>query len=91
MKFKEGDKVKVRSLEAMKREFGLGEYDEPNTSLEFSPQMERFCGQEVTIAEVYTKFYKIEEDLMYNKWNDEMLEVDLKFGGVVEVSYNEEG
>lgn len=40
MKFNTGDKVRVRSLEAMKREFGLGEYDEPNTSLEFTPQMD---------------------------------------------------
>jgi len=73
MKFKVGDRVKVKRLSSLKREFGLDEYDAPNTSLEFTPQMEKLCGKIVTIAEVYSKFYKIEEDLRYNKWNDEML------------------
>lgn len=65
MKFKVGDKVRVRK--------DLKEYEEYGNET-FMVEMKEFKGKEVTIDGVYKNRYSIKED--NNKWNytDEMLE-----------------
>ncbi|MBY6842652.1 hypothetical protein [Clostridium botulinum] len=63
MKFKVGDRVRVRTdLEVGEI---YGEYD-------FTDEMEKFKGKIITIKECYSDFYTIEGD--YHDWSDEMLE-----------------
>ena len=65
MKYKVGDKVRIRSdLEAGKR-YG----DEF-----FTKNMGKFKGKLVTIADVNETYYKIKEDDVYFSWTDEMIE-----------------
>lgn len=45
MKFKEGDKVRVRTWEDMEREFGLNEFGDINTPASFTPNMRKYCGK----------------------------------------------
>lgn len=75
MKYKKGDKVRVRHLLAMEREFGVNSckcINIPNAV--FTPSMKQFCRQVVTIKKVYDKFYTIEEDNERFSWVDEMFE-----------------
>ena len=65
MKYKVGDKVRIRSdLEAGKR-YG----DEF-----FTKNMGKFKGKLVTIADVNETYYKIKEDDVYFSWTNEMIE-----------------
>jgi len=73
MKYKKGDKVRVRNWAAMEREFGVDEYHWIKTPLyNFTPMMGKYCGKTVTIKEVYDDYYKIEEDNF--SWTDDMFE-----------------
>ena len=58
MKYKVGDKVKIRSWEDMEKEFGLdSDGDIKNGDTNFVRDMEHYCGKELTISEVYSSFY----------------------------------
>ena len=65
MRFKVGDKVRVKDYL---------EVDEMYGDLYFDDYMEQYKGQIVTINEVYDYYYCIEEDNCEMGWNDEMLE-----------------
>ena len=74
MKYKPGDKVKIKSLEwynANKNEKGIipcGDYN-------FTKLMTLLCGKIVTIKDFeYDSGYIILEDDMVNAWTDEMIE-----------------
>lgn len=74
MKYKVGDKVKVRSWEDMKKEFGLMKDGSINTYYRFTPFMRKFCGKVVTISEVNSNSYHVKEDVNYCLFIDDMLE-----------------
>ena len=83
MRFKVGDKVRVRKLEDLVKEypetpFGLrvGEVGSDGIlrEMEMTEDMLRFCGKIVTISKVSSHYYNIEEDEAYWSWTDEMLE-----------------
>ena len=58
MKYKVGDKVKIRSWEDMEKEFGLDSDGDIKTGdIDFVRGMEHYCGKELTISEVYSSFY----------------------------------
>ena len=86
MKYKKGDKVRVREWDGMKREFGVDDHCWIKTPLyNFTPMMGEYCGKVVTIKEVYDNYYKIEEDDF--SWTDDMFEgYAFKYGDKVEVS-----
>lgn len=76
MKYKPGDKVKIKSLEwynANKNSEGVVNF---NNLLFFDELMSEFCGKVVTIEHCNTKHndYDIEEDGKVNLWSDEMIE-----------------
>ena len=74
MKYKIGDKVKVRSWNDMEKEFGLNEYGNINNKYPtFVKQMRQFCGEIVTIYKIFSDSYSIEEDYNFS-WTDEMFE-----------------
>jgi hypothetical protein len=85
MKFKVGDKVRVRQDLVIEREYG---------GAVFTEKMAKFAGKMVTINGGFEIFYvhwhKIQEDEMNGNWSDEMFEkveftkADLKSGMVVE-------
>ena len=75
MKFKKGDKVRVRQWKAMKREYGLNTYGCIKTGgFYFTREMSEYCGKVVTVSEVWDGYYKIEEDNGAFKWTDDMFE-----------------
>ena len=66
MKYKVGDKVRVRSDLAVGKTYGHG--------YQFTNDMSCYMGQVVTIARVGDDFYKIKDDIDYRSWSDEMFE-----------------
>ena len=74
MKYKIGDKVRVRQWDDMAKEFGesFGSIDIPH--FYFSRSMEKYCGEVVTIEKAYTCSYHIKEDEEHWYWTDEMFE-----------------
>jgi len=88
VRFKVGDKVKVKQWEDMEREFGLNENGNIKTHIKFIPDMRRFCGQVVTIARVHrNKYYLIEEDTGKFKFTEEMFDgYAFEYREMVEVS-----
>ncbi len=93
MKFKVGDKVRVRQWKAMKREFGVdGSNRIEIPCFYFVPEMAKYCGKSVTIDSVvidesYTTCYKIVEDNGVFSWTDDMFEdYVFEYGDRIEVS-----
>ena len=83
MKFKVGDKVRVRKREDLVKKyprtmFGLriGEVNSDGdvTGMQMTHDMLEFCGKVVTIADTSDHYYKIEEDNGVWGWIDEMFE-----------------
>lgn len=66
MKYKVGDKVKIRSDLVVGKNYGNGYM--------FRNDMARYMGKEVTISRVGDDFYKIKDDVDYWSWVDEMFE-----------------
>ena len=92
MKYKVGDKVKVRLWNDMEKEFGLNEYgDINNKCLLFAEQMKEWCGKTVTISNVYEGHYIIKEgewfwtDDMFEDINNEFTKDDLEVNMIVEL------
>lgn len=50
-KYKIGDKVKIRSWESMKNEFGLNWYGDINSYISFAGAMRQSCGKEMVITD----------------------------------------
>ena len=78
MKYKVGDKVRVRQWDDMAKEFGYDNLEKTciNTrNAGFVRGMEEYCGKVVTIETVHSllKTYIIEEDCYYD-WADDMFE-----------------
>ncbi len=77
MKYKVGDKVKVKSHEWYEDNANyISEIECGNTV--FIPDMKCYCGNTVTIMKKFShiKCYAIEEDNGVHYWNDEMFEDD---------------
>ena len=87
MKFKKGDKVRVRQWKAMEREYGLNIYGCIKTEgVRFARDMRVYCGKVVTVSEVWDDYYKIEEDNGAFKWTDDMFEgYAFEYGDKIEV------
>ena len=74
-KYKVGDKVRVRSWEAMKREFGSVvpvEIVTPGFSFNSNMNMKAYCGSVVTIKSIENDYYLVEETIWC--WQDWMFE-----------------
>lgn len=83
MKYKVGDKVKVKSHEWYEDNANnIGEVECGNTV--FIPYMENYCGSIVTIAQTFNHIncYAIEEDNGVHYWSDEMFEYSIFLCGV---------
>ena len=74
MKYKVGDKVKVRSWESMEAEFGLNCDAIDNPGYCFVESMKQYCGKCVTISRCHNDYYDIEEDECQWSWDDTMFE-----------------
>lgn len=78
MKYKVGDRVRVREWDDMAREFGLSFTEKYiNTPIcRFNNDMRILCGKTVTIKRVHHDFntYAIEEDNNIWSWTNEMFE-----------------
>lgn len=62
MRFKVGDKVRVREWDDMEKEFGINaDGDIETTSLPFYREMKMYCGSTLTVCEVGGNFYKTDE------------------------------
>lgn len=73
MKYKVGDKVKVRSWESMAKQFGVDRYgDIRMTNTFFVDRMRKYCGEILTITRVNMSSY-ITKGNSWN-WTDEMFE-----------------
>jgi hypothetical protein len=90
MKYKVGDKVRVRSWKAMEREFGLDVYDNINCPfIAFNRKKElevKKTGRVVTIESARPCSYLV-EGIMLCEFTDEMLEgYAFEYGDEIEVS-----
>lgn len=66
MKYRVGDKVRVRKNLVAGREYGNDV---------FIPDMEKYLGKTMTIDRITVKYkYKLKEDVTHCNWTDEMLE-----------------
>ena len=93
MKFKVGDKVRVREWDDMKAEFGLNCCDDIKTPIYYYiNNMRQYCGKQTMIARVFDDSYRLSGCDIY-KFTDDMLipyefdkfdKSDLKTGMVVE-------
>ena len=89
MKYKVGDRVRVRQWEAMLRGNKLvcNSISFLGTPFTFPKTNRKFCGQIVTIKEVWDDYYYIEEDDGQYCWTDEMFEgYAFEFGETAEFS-----
>lgn len=71
MKYKVGDKVRVRSWESMEKEFGLKDDGNIKVMFTFTKGMKKYCGKLVTISS-NNGSYMIEEDSGMHTWCDDM-------------------
>lgn len=74
MRYKVGDKVRVKKYNDLSYEYGLdyfGFIDTPRYNL--NHDMEKYCGEVITIKEIFSFGYKINEDNGRWIWTDEML------------------
>lgn len=83
LKYKVGDKVRVRSWEDMKDQYGLLSSDciPVRKDVTFVKDMRKYCGEEVVIRRVLRDCYLIEGDSWY--WTDEMFESKDKYNTIV--------
>ena len=73
MKYKVGDKVRVKNYNDLKNEYELDRFGFINTPrCDFNHDMEKYCGKVVTIKETCNLGYKIKEDKGRWIWVDEM-------------------
>lgn len=76
MRYKVGDKVKVKTWDKMVREFGFDSDGDISCKHFFVEPMKCWCSEEMTIKKVieYNDKYCMEEDLATWDWSDDMLE-----------------
>ena len=70
MRYKIGDKVRVRSWQSMLKQYGTTEYGNIAVPGCFTKGMSEWCGKIVTIKTVTSKWYRIFDD--EHVWSDEM-------------------
>lgn len=74
MKYKAGDRVKVKSWNQMVNEYGV-ECNYIKTKPLFVDPMRKYCEKIVTIREVYDYHYYIKEDCGDWCWTDDMFDI----------------
>jgi len=94
MKYKVGDRVRVRQWETMARQYKVrndGDIEIIGTPHYFIKEKKSLCGQVVTIEKVVSDYYHIKEDGGYWEWTDEMFEgYAFEYGEVAEFSNDSE-
>lgn len=70
MRFKVGDKVRVREWDDMEKEFGLDDYGHIKCMSSFTREMKRFCGKVLTIEKVSYRNYIAIGNTYF--WTDDM-------------------
>ena len=74
MQYKVGDKIKIKSKEALIEEFGLDEEGDVLTQNPFilngfgEGNMVEYCDRELTVSAVHSHAYEVEEDQDEWKW-----------------------
>ena len=76
MKYKVGDKVRIKSLDWYNKNATSDFGDVDCGAMPFMYYMSEFCNKIVTISNVNYKYeyYEIEEDVAANGWTDDMIE-----------------
>ena len=75
MKYKAGDKVRIKSLDWYNENNVNGDDILENIGIfPFFPYMARFCGQVLTIKDIHITYYTMEETDYHTCWTDEMIE-----------------
>lgn len=78
MKYKVGDKVRVKSLDWYNSNKEYYDNRVCGGNLYFVNNMTKYCGKEATIIEVINDFYHIDLDNKYWKWSDYMFEENME-------------
>lgn len=78
LRYKIGDRVRVKTWERLVEEYGLRENKSgkyiPMENIDFIEDMKEFCGKIVTIDNIIKDTYVIAEDDWCWEWTDEMFE-----------------
>lgn len=91
MRFKVGDKVRVREWEDMERQFGLNGFGNIDCKKKFVTSMMEHCGKTFEISRVMEGYYKLKGDRGGWSFSDDMLvpaeftKSDMKEGMLVEM------
>jgi hypothetical protein len=72
MKYKVGDKVRIKTWDEMEREFGL-DGEDINCYLTFVPEMRIYEDSILTITFVGSHYYEVDEDDGAFAWSDDMI------------------
>ena len=93
MKYKPGDKVRIRQWNAMAKEYGIDEFDRSvrTPKFHFTKQMKKYCGEIATIICCFSddmgEYYMIDVDGRKFRWTDDMFEgYAFSYGDEIEVS-----
>ena len=82
MKYKVGDKVKVRSWDSLVKEFGPDYYGDIRVPGNwFIGRMKKYCGETLVITEVNSKTYRTEGNTW--NWTDEMFEPKATYNTII--------
>lgn len=74
MKYKVGDKVRVRSWDSMASEYGVDCCCSIKATVSLIKEMRKYCETVMTICCIGYNFYYMQEDDKEWKWSDDMLE-----------------
>lgn len=74
MKYKVGDKVRIKSLDWYNQNKYISLIETTNSDYNFIEVMQYFCGKVMTISSVNSNYYDMVEDAGEYFWTDEMIE-----------------
>lgn len=96
MRYKVGDRVLIRQWDDMRDKFGLDMLESIPCNCSFTEKMKIYCGETLTISNVFPRYYSVKEDKEKHFWSDDMIErradmtkSELKSGMVVETKDGE--
>ena len=88
MKYKVGDKVRIKYWKQMADEYGLTILGNIKTECAFVTNMTMYCGKTMTITEEFEGYYKMKEDYGCWTWSDDMFDDSFEDYERIKIKYH---